>query len=315
MTPVPIRKTAFKLAQLIVAIGALMAVTKNQATAQNMTLPDTSRIITLWPKDRLIDTANGHKLIEHDVTRPADNKVDGKGVIRLGDISNPTIQVFTPQKPNGTVVIICPGGGYSILAMDLEGTELCTWFNSIGVTAILLKYRVPAPPGKLRYELPLQDAQRALGLVRFNAAKWGIKPDHIGIMGFSAGGHLSALVSNNYDKRTYPKVDIADDVNCRPDFTILTYPAYLIDEKQEGKLAPEIVVTEKTPPTFIMQTEDDPINVENALVYYLALKKAKVSAEMHLYPKGGHGYGIRNKTGGISAYPQLIAKWMADNNL
>jgi acetyl esterase/lipase len=269
--------------------------------------------LNLWPKNRLIDTVNGRKLVEHDITKPGEDKVEGVGVIRLTDITNPTIEIFTPKNANGTAIIVCPGGGYGILAMDLEGTEICTWLNSIGVTAILLKYRVPALPGKPRYQLPLQDAQRALGLIRFNAAKWGIKPNHIGIMGFSAGAHLSALVSNMYNKRTYEQVDAADEVSCRPDFTILTYPAYLIDTKQEGNIAAEIGVTEKTPPTFIMQTEDDPINVENALYYYLALKKAKVPAEMHLYPSGGHGYGIRNKTGGTSMYPQLIEKWLANN--
>lgn len=268
--------------------------------------------INLWPQNRLIDTARGKKLVEHDISKPGEGIVAGKEVIRLTDVTNPTIRIFKPENANGTAVIVCPGGGYGILAMDLEGTEICTWFNSIGVTAILLKYRVPALPGKLRYEAPLQDAQRALGLARFNAAKWGIKPDRIGIMGFSAGGHLSALVSNTYDKRTYQQVDAADEVSCRPDFAILTYPAYLINEKEEGKLAPEIIVTEKTPPTFIMQTEDDPVNSSNALYYYLALKKVKVPAEMHLYPKGGHGYGIRSKTGGISVYPQLIEKWLAD---
>jgi acetyl esterase/lipase len=271
--------------------------------------------INLWPKNRLIDTANGKKLVEHDISKPSDDEVSGKAVIRLGDITNPTIKIFKPKNPNGTAVLVCPGGGYYILAMDLEGTEICEWFNSIGVTAILLKYRVPPLPGKLRYELPLQDAQRALGLARLNAEKWGIKPDHIGIMGFSAGGHLSALVSNTNQKRTYAHVDAADDISCRPDFTILTYPAYLIDEKQPGKLADEIKVSAKTPPTFIFQTEDDPINVENALYYYLALKQAKVSAEMHLYPAGGHGYGIRSTTGGIGVYKELIAKWMVDNKL
>lgn len=279
------------------------------ANAQNTTE------INLWPQSRLIDTVNGHKLVEHDISKPGEEFVSGQSVIRLADVTNPTIKIFTPKNANGTAVIVCPGGGYGILALDLEGTELCTWFNSIGVTAVLLKYRVPAPPGKLRYELPLQDAQRALGLVRFNAAKWGIRPDHIGIMGFSAGGHLSALASNSYSKRTYEQVDAADEVSCRPDFTILVYPAYLIDEKQEGKLAPEIQVTANTPPTFIMQTEDDPINAENGLYYYLALKKAKVPAEIHLYPNGGHGYGIRSKTGGTSEYTQLIEKWLSDNKL
>ncbi|MEO6980556.1 MAG: hypothetical protein ABI113_19340, partial [Mucilaginibacter sp.] len=124
--------------------------------------------INLWPSDRLTDTAKGKKLAEHDVSKPNDDKVSGQTVIRLGDITNPTIKIFKPQNPNGTAVVVCPGGGYYILAMDLEGTEICEWFNSIGVTAILLKYRVPPLPGKLRYELPLQDAQRALGLVRLN---------------------------------------------------------------------------------------------------------------------------------------------------
>lgn len=269
--------------------------------------------INLWPQSRLIDTAHGQKLVEHDISKPGEELVAGKDVVRLADITNPTIAIFTPKNPNGTAVIVCPGGGYGILAFDLEGTELCAWFNSIGVTAILLKYRVPAPPGKLRYELPLQDVQRAIGLVRYNAVKWGIKPHHIGVMGFSAGGHLSAMASNNYSKRTYDQVDAADNISCRPDFAILVYPAYLISDREEGKLAPEIKVTANTPPTFIMQTEDDPINVENGLYYYLALKKAGVQAEMHLYPSGGHGYGIRNKTGGTSVYPQLIEKWLADN--
>jgi len=269
--------------------------------------------INLWPKDRLTDTADGHKLVEHDVTKPTDDKVVGKDVIRLGDITNPTIKIFKPKNPNGTAVVVCPGGGYYILAMDLEGTEICEWFNSIGVTAVLLKYRVPPLPGKLRYELPLQDAQRALGIVRYNAAKLSIKPDHIGIMGFSAGGHLSALVSNSFKKRAYAYVDAADDKSCRPDFTILAYPAYLVDEKQPGKLADEIQVTVMTPPTFIFQTEDDPIDVDNALYYYLALKKSKVPAEMHLYAAGGHGYGIRNNIGGLGVYKNFIAKWMTDN--
>jgi acetyl esterase/lipase len=271
--------------------------------------------INLWPQNRLKDTANGHKLIEHNISKPGEGMVAGEAVIRLTDITTPTIKIFKPKNANGTAIIVCPGGGYGILAIDLEGTEICTWLNSIGVTGILLKYRVPAPPGKLRYELPLQDAQRAIGLVRFNAEKWGIKPDHIGIMGFSAGGHLSALVSHSYSKRTYEPVDAADELSCRPDFTILIYPAYLIDPKEAGNLASEIKVNENTPPTFIMQTEDDPINVENALYYYLALKKYKVPAEMHLYPAGKHGYGIRNKQGGISACPQLIEKWLTGNKL
>lgn len=266
--------------------------------------------IHLWPQNRLIDTANGHKLIEHDVTKPTDNKQGGKNVIRLGDISDPTITVYSPKNPNGTAVVVCPGGGYAILAMDLEGTEICSWLNSIGITAVLLKYRVPAPGGKLRYELPLQDAQRALGLVRYNAAKWNINPAHIGILGFSAGGHLTAALSNNNTQRTYLQVDAADTVSCKPNFAVLIYPAYLKSNSDPTKLAPEVQVTSNTPQTFIVQTEDDPIDVQNALTYYSELKNFKVPAEIHLYAKGGHGYGMRTVEGDLMDYPKLLQSWL-----
>jgi acetyl esterase/lipase len=281
----------------------------------SMVQAQVSTPINLWPKDRLIDTANGHQLIEHDVTKAADNKQGGKAVIRLADISDPTITVYSPKQANGTAVIVCPGGGYSILAMDLEGTEICEWLNSIGVTAVLLKYRVPAPGGKLRYELPLQDAQRAVRLVRYNSVKWNIKPDHIGILGFSAGGHLSAALSNDYNKRTYPKVDDADIVMCKPNFAILIYPAYLKDDTDPTKLAPEVQVSASTPPTFIIQTEDDPIDAQNALTYYSELKKFKVPAELHIFPTGGHGYGMRNTEGSLAVYPKLIEDWLINSKL
>ena len=274
------------------------------ATAQTNATADSTTTIQLWPESRL---ANADKSkVEHNSSKPGDD------IIRLADVTNPTIKVYKPTHPNGTAVVVCPGGGYYILAINLEGEEVCRWFNSFGVTAILLKYRVPTPAGLPNYQLPLQDAQRALGLVRHNAVSWGINPGHIGIMGFSAGGHLSAALSNNFTQRTYAAVDAADNASCRPDFAILVYPAYLVDKNNPGKTAPELQVTANTPPTFIMQTEDDPINVENGLYYYLALKKANVPAEIHLYPKGGHGYGFRGKTGGTAVYPQLIAKWMAD---
>jgi acetyl esterase/lipase len=286
---------------LIIAAGILqpfVAVAFQQAT-------DTLKPIKLWPKERLIATTAGK--VEHSTSKPNDK------VILLTDVTDPTIQVYKPAHPNGAAVIVCPGGGYKILAMDLEGTEICSWLNSFGVTAILLKYRVPVADGMLRHELPLQDAQRAMGLVRYNANKWGIKPNRIGIMGFSAGGHLSAALSTNFSERNYPVVDDADKTSCRPDFTILIYPAYLTADLTSGKLATEIRVTANTPPAFIMQTEDDPVNVENALFYYLALKQAKVAAEMHLYPKGGHGYGFRSKTGGTATYPALLKQWLKEN--
>ena len=268
-----------------------------------------SESLTLWPKG-----APGEKGgigPEHDTSKPGEKLVAGKPVVRLGDVSVPTLTIFRPSKreDTGAAVIVCPGGGYNILAFDLEGTEVCQWLNSVGVTAALLKYRVPARKGLERYTAPLQDAQRALGLVRAHAAEWHLDPKHIGIMGFSAGGHLSAAAGTRFEKRDYEPVDEADQLSCRPDFTMLIYPAYLA-HGEGPELAPELTVTSNTPPTFIVQTEDDHIGVENSLYYYLALKKAAVPAEMHLFPKGGHGYGLRESENAVTAWPKLAGEWM-----
>jgi acetyl esterase/lipase len=252
---------------------------------------------------------------ERDMTKPSDGFTGGKTVVRIGNVSVPTITVFAPaqDKDTGAAVVVCPGGGYRILAMDLEGTEVCQWLNSAGVTAVLLKYRVPERKGLERYAAPLQDAQRALGLVRYRAAQLHIDPRRIGILGFSAGGHLSAVASTRFDKRTYEPVDEADQASCRPDFTILIYPAYLA--RQTGltlgpDLAPELTVTSNTPPTFLVQTEDDGVHVENCLFYYLALKQAKVPAEMHLFADGGHGYGLRESDKAVISWPKRAEEWM-----
>ena len=268
-------------------------------------------IIALWP-----GTAPGDKGDigeEKDTTKHDPKAKPGTEVIRLGNVSKPTITVFRPaaDKDTGAAVVVCPGGGYSILAYDLEGTEVCDWLNSIGVTGMLLKYRVPGRGGQ-RYTASLQDAQRALGLVRSRARSWGIDPKRIGILGFSAGGHLSATASNTFDSRTYAAIDDADKESCRPDFTILTYPAYLTAKDDNIKLAPEIKVTNETPPAFVVMTEDDPIHVENAYAYGLALKNAKVPVEVHTYPKGGHGYGIRPSPNGVSHWPERAAEWLKE---
>ncbi|MBI5394271.1 MAG: alpha/beta hydrolase [Verrucomicrobia bacterium] len=264
--------------------------------------------IPLWP-----GAAPGEKGDigeEKDMTKPKDGKPTGKSVIRLGNVSKPTITVFRPQgKQTGAAVVVCPGGGYSILAYDLEGTEVCKWLNSIGVTGVLLKYRVPARKDRLRHEAPLQDAQRALGIVRHRAKEWGIKPDRIGILGFSAGGHLTACASTNFDKRTYEPVDDADKESCRPDFAMPIYPAYLI-QKDKTELSPELRVTAQTPPTFLVMTEDDKIRVECPIFYFLALKNAGVPAEMHLYPVGGHGYGLRPSDKLVTTWPKRAEEWM-----
>jgi len=249
---------------------------------------------------------------EKDTTTPKSGMVAGQRVARIGGITNPSIQIFSPPsgKNTGAAVIVFPGGGYNILALDLEGTEVCEWLNSIGVTGVLLKYRVPPHKGAARHAAPLQDAQRALRVVRSRAQEWGIDPVRVGVLGFSAGGHLAAAASTNFDTESYPPADAADKLSCRPDFAVIIYPGYLTVKAEGDKVAPELKVSADTPPSFLLQAEDDPVRVENSLFYFLALKNAKVPAEMHLYAKGGHGYGLRPTAAPITGWPALAEKWM-----
>ncbi len=266
--------------------------------------------IPLWPGVAPGD--KGDIGPERDTTEPDPKVPPEKYVTRLGDVSKPTITVYPApaDKANGAAVLVCPGGAYRILAYDLEGIEVCQWLNSIGVTGVLLKYRVPTRPGLEKHTAALQDAQRAMGIVRSRAAEWGVDPARIGVLGFSAGGHLAAAVSNNYETRTYPAVDAADEVSRRPDFTVLVYPAYLSTKEDPHKLAPEIDVTTRTPPAFLVMTQDDPIGIENVYAYATAMKNAKVPAEVHAYATGGHGYGLRPSPDAVSGWPRLAAAWM-----
>jgi acetyl esterase/lipase len=273
------------------------------------------KIIDLWPGTPPGD--KGAIGVEHDTTTTKDRPVAGKPVVRLGDVSKPTLTLYQPQheKATGNAVLVCPGGGYRILATDLEGTEVCDWLNSVGLTAALLKYRVPKREGDDQHQLPLQDAQRAMSLLRHNAKQWGIDSGKIGALGFSAGGHLVANLSNNYDQRAYPNVDDADAASCRPDFSLLIYPAYLV-VKDTDRLAPEMKVTEKTPPTFITMAMDDPIRIENALSYAAALRKAAVPFELHVYEGGGHGFGLRPvKDAANTHWPERAAQWLQSRGL
>lgn len=245
--------------------------------------------------------------------------VQGEGakpVLRIHNVSVPTITVYKPDAAidTGAAVLVCPGGGYNILAWDLEGTEVAEWLNSIGVTGIVLKYRVPRRKDREKHDAPLQDAQRALSLCRANAEKWGIDPARLGILGFSAGGHLSATTATNYDRRNYEPIDDVDKQSCRPDFAVLIYPAYLIEEGQEG-LAPPIRVDAKTPPTFFAHAYDDRLTPENSIRMFLALKKEKVPAELHVYAKGGHGFGLRKNDLNSSTWPHSCAGWLRNMNL
>jgi acetyl esterase/lipase len=226
-------------------------------------------------------------------------------IIRITEITNPALEVWLPDPANnnGSAVIVCPGGGYSILAYDLEGTEIAAWLNRLGFTAFILKYRVPD-----KKEGALQDAQRALSFVRSRSSEWKIDPDRIGIMGFSAGSSLSARTSTRFNKRTYAPVDKSDSSSCRPSFTMLIYPAYL-DQGPDRTLTPELTITKDTPPVFIFQTSDDPY-ANSALVMAGALRDAKLPVELHLLPYGGHGYGLRQGSQAAETWPLLAEKWL-----
>ena len=239
-------------------------------------------------------------------------KTAGETVLRITNVSEPTITIYnSPDEiASGAAMVVCPGGGYNILAYDLEGDEICEWLNSIGITAVLLKYRVPRREGREKHEAPLQDLQRAIGYVRAHAKELDIDPARIGVMGFSAGAHLSATVSNNFKQRSYPKIDAADNASCRPDFCLLVYPAYL--ETGNFKIAPELKVSLETPPTMLIQTEDDKSYINSSLFYYYALKEAGVPAWMHLYSKGGHGYGLRDTNSAVNEWPDRAEDWFRE---
>jgi acetyl esterase/lipase len=245
---------------------------------------------------------------------PSTDLVAGRTVVLVTNVSQPTMTVYSPKGKNtGIAVVVFPGGGYMCLAIDLEGTEICDWLTSRGITAVLLKYRVPVKKVPPYGESPpaLEDAQRTLGLVRFHAAKWHINPRKIGVIGFSAGGHMVTATSTHFDRRSYAAVDAADKESCRPDFAIALYPGHLWDDDGDFKLNPNVPVTSNTPPTFILQAENDPVDsVNNSLVYYMALKQARVPVEMHLYAEGKHGFGLRRTKFPITEWPQLVEKWL-----
>jgi acetyl esterase/lipase len=263
----------------------------------------------------------------------------GRPATGVSNVTRPTMTVYSPKGKNtGAAVVVFPGGGYQILAIDLEGTEVCDWLVPKGITCVLLKYRVtdvgPYPKSGPYPESPmaLEDAQRTLGLVRLHAAEWHIDPHKIGVLGFSAGGHLVAAISTHYEKRLYPAIDAADKESCRPDFGVAIYPGHLSlsaaewDAKQGTKklvvrhapnangqltLNPEVPVTAQTPPMFLVQNEDDHTDsVYDSLAYYLALKKAGVPVEMHLYAQGGHAFGLRRTKYPVTRWPELVETWL-----
>jgi len=265
--------------------------------------------IEIWP-----DTPPGE---DPDNLKPKRlvTRSGGGEIARLTDVYRPSFTVYRPpaEKQNGTAVVICPGGGYSILAIEHEGTMVADWLNELGVTAVVLKYRVPRRPNRPKHEAPLQDAQRTISLVRKNAAKWGIDPDRIGILGFSAGGHLSITTSTNADRRSYEAVDEADEVSCQPNFTVLVYPAYAV---AEGKLAEELRLSkETTPPTFIAVGGKDPWTPSSVAIFS-EMRKHGIPVELHCWSDGGHGFGMkRNEDEPCTMWPDRCAKWLKRQGL
>jgi acetyl esterase/lipase len=232
---------------------------------------------------------------------------------QVSNVSKPMLEVFRPAKgqANGTAVVICPGGGFNVLMMDYEGEDCATWLNTLGVTTIVLKYRVPVRPGGPRYLAALQDTQRALSLVRSKAAEWGLDPKRIGILGFSAGGEAAALLATGHDKLSYPAVDAVDQVNSRPDFFLAVYPGGLAEN---GSLLADVHVTKDTPPTFITVANNDPAS-EGSVLLYQALKKAGVSAELHIYADGVHGFGMRPSPEPHATWTARLADWLKQQGL
>jgi acetyl esterase/lipase len=262
-----------------------------------------------------------------DMAIVKDPLVAGKPWIELGHVSRPTMTVYAPKEKNtGAAVVVFPGGGYQKLAIDLEGTEVCDWLTSKGITCVLLKYRVPYSGPywdeqckchrKPKAPTALEDAQRTVGLVRFHAVEWHIDPHKIGVPGFSAGGHQVAAISTHFKRRLYANAgyagDAADKESCRPDFAVALHPGYLwMEDEKKFELTPDVPVTSGTPPTFLLQAEDDHVdNVNQSLVYYIALKNAGVPVEMHLYAQGGHAFGLRRTRLAVTAWPQLVETWL-----
>lgn len=310
-----------KMSMCIVGLVVLLACCATGARAATWQPDSGLHSVAIWPGA----VPDADPVVVPESLLTAERKVAGRPWRYVVHVSRPTMTVFPARGRNtGAAVIVFPGGGYRILAIDLEGTEVCEWLASRGITAVLLAYRVPwsgphwDPDCRCHRDptapAALQDAQRTVGLVRMQAARWGVDPHRIGVLGFSAGGHLVADVCTHWKRRAYAPVDAADSTSCRPDFGVALYPGHLLEHTtHELELNPTVPVTRETPPTFLLQATDDPVDdVHNSLVYYLALQRAKVPVELHLFAHGGHAFGLRPTTAPITHWPELLEAWLGE---
>lgn len=303
---------------VVFAAGGASAQTPN--TQKNIWQPSLGHTqVPIWP-----GAAPDSQSVPGPESVQTDTKslIAGKPTAGVTNVTRPTMTVYSPKGKNtGVAVVVFPGGGFEELAIDLEGTEVCDWLTSKGITCVLLKYRVPSlpydwhcdcrPHNQMISTLSLEDAQRTMGLVRLHAAEWHIDPHKIGVLGFSAGGYLIAEISTNFTRRLYKPVDAADKQSCRPDFAVGVYPGHLRVGDSGYRLNPNVPVTRRTPPTFLVQAEDDNVDgVNQSVAYYIALKDAGVPVEMHLYAHGGHAFGLRRTKLPITRWPQLVETWL-----
>jgi acetyl esterase/lipase len=304
---------------LILALGVVFAIGGLRAHATAWQPSPGHTQVAIWPGA----APDAQPVPGPEIASTSKSLIAGRPTVGVVNVTRPTMTVYSPiGKNTGVAVVVFPGGGFEGLAIDLEGTEVCDWLTSTGITCVLLKYRVPSLPydwhcdcrpnnGLEKPTLALEDAQRTIGLMRLHAAEWHIDPHKIGVLGFSAGGYLVAEISTNFAHRLYAPVDAADQESCRPDFAVAVYPGHLWIGGESYALNPNVPVTQQTPPTFLVQAENDNVDgVNQSLAYYMALEKAGVPVEMHLYAQGGHAFGLRRTENPITGWPQLVETWL-----
>ena len=254
-------------------------------------------VLDLWPDGV---PASGQKAEPSEEVRTNKN-----GILRITNVTRPQMTVYRPDDPNGAAVLVCPGGGYKILAYEHEGTDVCEFLTDHGVTAILLKYRVPSPR-----ERALQDAQRAIGMIHHHAEEWGVDSGRIGMLGFSAGGNLTVMTCLHGSEHTYPMDEKLDVENSIPSFAIPVYPAYLVERGTEGPLLSDITVKDTSPPLCLVHAADDPWTASGSFLLAVEYKKHDIPCEVHVYAKGGHGFGMKKKGLPVDAWPRRVIEWM-----